>query len=667
MALAIAAAYRRAVAAVPAALMEQWRRTSAALRVPLDLVSHESLSRHGTLPAADIVVVDEAHRFRNAGTKRYRRLAAQLGTADVLLVTATPLVNRIADLANLMALALPDHALATLGIRSIAQAVAQRRLLDLSRALAPITVARTHHVVGAALGRIPRARDHAPSAAPSVDQTTLARLIAGLDQLEFPNVGDRTAAELLRLQLYSRLASSGPALIQTLERHRGYLDRALAAARRGESLSRSRARALFADLADRQLGLDLVAEGPPLEADPSALERDGARVATLLQILRESHCASPKALVLRRLLRRRGRRRTIVFTTATATALDLARSLQWRRVAVVAGGRARIASGPIAVTRALDLFAPLARAAAAPSAIAEVDVLIATDLVSEGLNLQDADTVVHYDLPWSPLRLVQRLGRVARLGAEHRVACIWWFVPPPQLERRIRLTHRIVEKAADQLRLALAGTSSVGRARVYGDEVTARERLARRAAGSPCDTGPARCAAVAGPSVAVVALEWTVRGARIPETLVLDATHTSSDVGHFGRIVATLNALRNARTCHAAAPDWLTDRLRREVRRRLRWHDIGPRDATTRRLVRRILRRAQHASHERRERELTVLDAALEALQQGLRLGALTELERILAPRRPHLAELITWLRRHRPPTASPVEVRLTAALWASP
>ena len=42
----------------------------------------------------------------------------------------------------------------------------------------------------------------------------------------------------------------------------------------------------------------------------------------------------------------------------------------------------------------------------------ETDVLIATDLLSEGLNLQDAARVVHYDLPWSPARLAQRVGRM---------------------------------------------------------------------------------------------------------------------------------------------------------------------------------------------------------------------------------------------------------------
>ena len=49
--------------------------------------------------------------------------------------------------------------------------------------------------------------------------------------------------------------------------------------------------------------------------------------------------------------------------------------------------------------------------------LAPVDLLIATDLLSEGLNLQDASVVVHLDLPWTAARLTQRIGRVWRVGA----------------------------------------------------------------------------------------------------------------------------------------------------------------------------------------------------------------------------------------------------------
>src|SRR5690606_36469025 len=70
-------------------------------------------------------------------------------------------------------------------------------------------------------------------------------------------------------------------------------------------------------------------------------------------------------------------------------------------------------------------FAPRAKRRAdfrrdAPKA--EVDVLFASDCISEGQNLQDCDTVINYDIHWNPVRIIQRFGRVDRIGSRaHRV------------------------------------------------------------------------------------------------------------------------------------------------------------------------------------------------------------------------------------------------------
>src|SRR5262249_2798965 len=140
-------------------------------------------------------------------------------------------------------------------------------------------------------------------------------------------------------------------------------------------------------------------------------------------------------------------RKTIVFTSATETATALAAQLGWRRIAVVTGRGARIASGSIPIDEALGLFAPEARHAGLVAPALALSGLIATDLVSEGLDLQDADAIVHYDLPWTALRLAQRLGRIARLGSRHPEVEVWWFAPAPQLDQHLRLSSRIGLKA----------------------------------------------------------------------------------------------------------------------------------------------------------------------------------------------------------------------------
>ena len=147
VALAVTTQYRRAVAIVPASLMEQWRRVSHRVRAPLNLVSHEALSRGRRVPAADCVIVDEAHRFRNPDTRRYDRLARDLRGAPLLLVTATPVVNRPRDLASLLRLFLPDNGLAVLGVPSIDRAIGERDYAGLAHACAPLVVARSVSVL----------------------------------------------------------------------------------------------------------------------------------------------------------------------------------------------------------------------------------------------------------------------------------------------------------------------------------------------------------------------------------------------------------------------------------------------------------------------------------------------------------------------------------------
>jgi len=73
----------------------------------------------------------------------------------------------------------------------------------------------------------------------------------------------------------------------------------------------------------------------------------------------------------------------------------------------------------------------------------ELRVLIATDVLSEGQNLQDSAIVVNYDLPWAIIRLIQRAGRVDRIGQQaHQILC-YSFLPADAIERLIRLRARV--------------------------------------------------------------------------------------------------------------------------------------------------------------------------------------------------------------------------------
>ena len=77
------------------------------------------------------------------------------------------------------------------------------------------------------------------------------------------------------------------------------------------------------------------------------------------------------------------------------------------------------------------------------SALEEVRVLLATDILSEGQNLQDAHIVVNFDLPWAIIRLIQRAGRVDRIGQQHNLILCYSFLPAEGIEKIIRLRARV--------------------------------------------------------------------------------------------------------------------------------------------------------------------------------------------------------------------------------
>lgn len=115
------------------------------------------------------------------------------------------------------------------------------------------------------------------------------------------------------------------------------------------------------------------------------------------------------------------------------------------RIATVSGADSR--SG-ISRERAIHGFAPVSTGAIPPHDADVFDVLVCTDVLAEGMNLQQARHIVNYDLPWNPMRLVQRHGRVDRIGSTHREVFLRTFFPDAQLDGLLDLEDRVRRKLA---------------------------------------------------------------------------------------------------------------------------------------------------------------------------------------------------------------------------
>lgn len=147
-------------------------------------------------------------------------------------------------------------------------------------------------------------------------------------------------------------------------------------------------------------------------------------------------------------------RKVLIFTVFKDTAryvhaqLTADTSTAWR----VAAGNPhirRIDSGNHPEERSAILrdFAPVASGhGQAPKH--EIDILVSTDVLSEGQNLQDCGVLINYDLTWNPIRLVQRSGRIDRLGGVHEHIAIWNMFPEDELENLLRLIDRLSARIA---------------------------------------------------------------------------------------------------------------------------------------------------------------------------------------------------------------------------
>lgn len=189
------------------------------------------------------------------------------------------------------------------------------------------------------------------------------------------------------------------------------------------------------------------------QATPITPERD-AKLTELKQRIAEKVRNPPLDKDNRR------NRKVLVFTAYADTARYLYDNLEaWARkdlkihasLVVGSGDNASTFTGSHQFAEILTDFSPRSkrRAEVHPDAPAtEVDLLIASDCISEGQNLQDCDTVVNYDIHWNPVRIIQRFGRIDRIGSRAHVVHLINFWPTAHLDRYINLKLRVEARMA---------------------------------------------------------------------------------------------------------------------------------------------------------------------------------------------------------------------------
>ncbi len=456
----------------PARLLPMWRRVCAELAVPVAaFYSHRRASLGGLPEVAHgrrMWIVDEAHHFRNPNTLRYAALAAASVRGALCLVTATPLNLGLGDVAALLdlcgmrptddteeALAMAWSALSvhggdadghvgapgSLGLGAAPWSLAPR-LAQGAGDLAVHGEEISHALAGPAL--LP----------------PWQRLVEEVAALQWPNVaareGDGAGESLLRALLWERLRSHPAAFAATLARLHRYYRRCQGP--QGALMDRRAFYHLFGRSGPLQLPLAFA--WPAGRRDPELSRRVAAVAQRLGELAAQAAALCPtrlaedeKALAVAAWLEqhqgfRRGRRRVLLFSHYAETAQVVARHLGERwRCAFLSHREARVGRLRVKAGWVLEAFAPETASAGGDG----IRLLVGTDLLSAGHNLQGASMLVHLDTPWNPVVLAQRNGRIVRSGqVESRVyigACRLDGAAPWLDAQALRQAHTLRQRA----------------------------------------------------------------------------------------------------------------------------------------------------------------------------------------------------------------------------
>ena len=552
----------RILVLAPKRLRENWtiyksndkRNVLATDRFNYDVLNHTDLSRDngqsGDIDLAhvnwgnyDLVVIDESHNFRNKATHkdrdtRYGRLMRNIIQSGVktrvLMLSATPVNNRLSDLKNQIAFVTEgdDTALSEQGIPSIEATVRQAQLqfnrwlnleetdrkssrlmdmlgFDYFKLLDLLTIARSRKHIEKyygtdetgkfperlkpinikadvdLTGTFPAIRDVnneirrlnlsvyapmryvLPHKQAAYDAKYSTRIRGGES---FFRQADREESliHLLRVNILKRMESSVASFALTIQRQLADVESMIA---RIEAHEESVEELSIDDVEVDDPDFETLLIGRKVKVLLQDVDRvrwqqdlieDRNRLHTLLSAARMVDAArDAKLAALKEVITRKcrepinaGNRKVILFTAFADTADYLYRELSdWAQqelglhsavVTGTGGNKTTLPGLRKDLASILSAFAPRAKERPAElSDDGDLDLLIATDCISEGQNLQDCDALINYDIHWNPVRIIQRFGRIDRIGSPNQRIQLINFWPNMELEEYINLEQRV--------------------------------------------------------------------------------------------------------------------------------------------------------------------------------------------------------------------------------
>lgn len=485
----------------------------------------------------DLLVIDESHNFRNNNAvknkeTRYQRLMNRIIKSGVktkvLLLSATPVNNRLADLKNQIMFITEDNDQAfkeNAGINSIENTlrIAQQRFSEwaklpdyqrTTKTLLPMLDYNFFNLLNTVT--IARSRKHIQTYYDTKDigdfpeRNKPISIKSDIDRKgEFPSLGkvngmiaslnlaiyspmvyilpnrlkyyeelydqevkegkgsfkqidrEKNIVNLMRVNILKRLESSINSFFLTLERILNQIDNMLKVLDSEQECDFDSSDINEDDLDDIEIGgkikvkvkdLDSIRLKQDLNEDKDILEYL-LRYSERIDVSRDAKLQALKDQISNKINHpiNGNNKKIIIFTSFSDTANYLYTNLhEWLYSthglysAIVTGGsntKTNLKSVSNSFEPILAHFSPISNHL--DTNTEQIDILIATDCISEGQNLQDCDYLINYDIHWNPVRIIQRFGRIDRIGSKNKMIQLVNFWPNMELDEYINLENRV--------------------------------------------------------------------------------------------------------------------------------------------------------------------------------------------------------------------------------
>jgi len=488
----------RAIVICPPGLAEYWREMLDDFGVRADVQSNsydnlQKIVENKRLMKRKIVLVDEAHRFRNSDSKSYRLLSEICFDKKVILVTATPQNLSPDDILNQMKLFHPhnwtdipidpqfldeffnlvengkrkiEDLLRHILIRRTRKHIETYYKEDMAKASLRFPIREKPLTIDYSIEKVYGDQKVYEEIEKMISRLNYARYdIFAYSKPEFRGLPAfkqlKTAYEnlrgLMRILFFKELESSICAFRTSIEKlinsHKSFLEMyelgIVQTKQSGDELINYLATSdgasveeYFTDSSKVRFTADQFTDilKNRVEEDLIIFER----IFNLIKVIEPSRDDKLNQLKLNLKEILKNNEKVLIFTQFTTTANYIYDNIvnEFNNVGLASGESRDI-------VKIAQRFSPVSFRDINIDKKDEIDVLISTDVLSEGANLQGCNTVINFDLHWNPVRLIQRLGRVDRVSTKHDFIYNYNFFPEKEVEARLGLRERVERRIRD--------------------------------------------------------------------------------------------------------------------------------------------------------------------------------------------------------------------------